>query len=134
MGCLFSSMERDNVQHWPGSQAHDDWCFFVCIGFIGKLIAMLWKFTPMKLQRTSHLAFAVGTGQNLDNDATWAAGLELDDYEAIPTNIVSLLHLYFANGRESMSTQELLAYRLMAQCLSRCGQQEIAFEKCRYAS
>ena len=35
----------------------------------------------------------------MNNDATWATRLELDDYEAVPAKIISPLHVYFANRK-----------------------------------
>ena len=73
--------------------------YYVCIGFFGKLLVLLWKVLPMKLARGRFLAFAVGTGININTHPVWVSALELDDYEALPTTVVSPLHLYLQNGK-----------------------------------
>ena len=67
--------------------------YYVCIGFIGKLLVLLWKVLPMKLARGRFLAFAVGTGININTHPVWVSAMELDDYDALPTTVISPLHL-----------------------------------------
>ena len=58
-----------------------------------------WKRLPVKLFENNNLAFAVGTGHNLNITPIWVRALDIDDFEAFPTSDVSPLHTCFAHGR-----------------------------------
>ena len=63
--------------------------YYVCIGSIGKLLVLLWKVLPLKLARGRFLAFAVSTGCNINTHPVWVSAMELDDYDALPTTVIS---------------------------------------------
>ena len=75
--------------------------YFVCLGFIGKLPVALWRVHPMKIARSAFLAFAAGTGapEFSNSSPTLVCALDLDEFEAVPTKIVSPLQLYIANKK-----------------------------------
>ena len=74
--------------------------YYTFLGLTGNLLVSLWKVTPIELQRKGkHIAFAVGTGENYNEKVTWASPIDLDDYEAVPCDVLGPAHLYCANGK-----------------------------------
>ena len=74
--------------------------YYMVLGQSGHLMVMLWKVVPMSLVKNEYLAFAVGTGLNQYSEPHWVSPLELDDFYAVPTKVVSPLHLFLSNGRK----------------------------------
>ena len=74
--------------------------YFMILGHCAHLMIMLWKVVVMELVDNANKAFAVGTGLNMNDSAIWASPLELDDFHAVPTNIVSPLHLCVSNHKQ----------------------------------
>ena len=73
--------------------------YYVSLGLIGKLLVAAWKVTKLKLHRNKYAAFAVGTGRDRNCRATLISPIDLDDYEGVPTDIVSPIHLWLANSK-----------------------------------
>ena len=74
--------------------------YFVSFGFTGKLLVVLWRVQPFKIQRSTMKGFAVGTGDVINSYPTYASALDLDDYEAVPAKVISPLHLYLVNKKK----------------------------------
>ena len=54
--------------------------------------------SQLKLYRNKYCAFALGTGRDINHSVTWISPIDLDDFEVVPTDIVSSMHLWLANG------------------------------------
>ena len=73
--------------------------YFVVIGYLGKLLVLLWKVVHIKLCRNANMAFAVGTGHNINYRPTLVSGLDIDDYEVIPCDVVAPVAMWLANAK-----------------------------------
>ena len=72
--------------------------YFVCIGFVGNLLVLLWKIEAVKIAK-GKVVFAVGTGTNKNTYAISATAVSLDDYDAIPTTIISPTHMHLVDNK-----------------------------------
>ena len=61
-------------------------------------VRLLWKVVPLKVAPLKlfrgKIAFAVGTGSSVNTSPAWCTAMDLDDYEAVPTKIISPTHMY----------------------------------------
>ena len=67
--------------------------YYVSLGKMGTLLVGLWKVKPVKLLFKT-IAYVVGSGDpNFDNAVpTWVSPVDLDDFDATPTKVISPAH------------------------------------------
>ena len=90
---------------------------YVCIGHIGDLIVLAWKLEMLELMggpprdRKKKMAFVVGT-DGVDNaQALLINPLAMDGFDAVPSRIVSPLHLWLANTKKVHSKSGVVFLR-----------------------
>ena len=70
--------------------------FLLCLGRAGNVVGMGWDVKPFKVPGSKYKGFAVGTGDMVNDHATWLDPQEIDDFMIVPTDIISPLHLFIA--------------------------------------
>ena len=76
--------------------------YYVSLGQMGTLLVGLWKVKPVKLL-SKKIAYVVGSGDpNFHNAVpTWVSPMDLDDFDAIPTTVISPAHMWLEIKRRS---------------------------------
>ena len=83
--------------------------YFAALGLIGTLIVGLWKVKMVTLKKVGRnrgqTVFVIGSGSQgyINALPTWASPLDLDDYQGIPTKIISPLELWLQNGKKKIT-------------------------------
>ena len=89
--------------------------YFLVVEQFAHLMLLLWKVVLMGLDNKQLRAFAVGAGPTENSSPTWASPLDMDDFQAVPTQIVSPLQLFLSKGKKCTNTLVWFCFRLVVQ-------------------